>query len=60
MKRLTEALIMVTQEQAIRTNSIKTKIDKTQENVLYRICEGYNSCDWIPRNKTKGLKKMPK
>ena len=32
LKRTTEALIMVAQEQTIRTINIKAKIDKTQEN----------------------------
>ena len=38
LKRTTEALIMAAQEQAIRTNNIKTKIDKNQENSKCRIC----------------------
>ena len=33
LKRKTEALIMAAQEQVLRTNNIKTKIDKTQETV---------------------------
>ena len=33
LKRTTEALIMGAQEQAIRTNNIKAKIDKTQKTV---------------------------
>ena len=38
LKRATEALIMATQEQAIRNNkSIKAKIDKTQENSKCRM-----------------------
>ena len=37
LKRKIEALIMVAQEQAIRTNNIKEKIDKTQENSKYRM-----------------------
>ena len=32
LKRTTEALIMAAQEQTIRTNNIKAKVDKTQEN----------------------------
>ena len=36
-ERTTEALIMAAQEPAIRTNSIKAKIDKTQENSTYGI-----------------------
>ena len=39
LKRTNEALIMATQEQAIRTNNIKANIDKTQENSKYRMCE---------------------
>ena len=34
----TEASIMVAQEQAIKTNNIKAKIDKTQENSKCRMC----------------------
>ena len=34
----TEASIMVAQEQAIGTNNIKAKIDKTQENSKCRMC----------------------
>ena len=32
LKRTTDALIMAAQDQAIRTNNIKAKIDKAQEN----------------------------
>ena len=38
LKKTTEALIMAAQEQAIRTNTIKAKIDKTQENIKCRMC----------------------
>ena len=38
IKRETETLILVAQEQAIRTNLIKAKIDKTQEDSRYRMC----------------------
>ena len=38
LKRTTEVLIMAAQEQAIRTNNIKLKIDKTQENSKHRMC----------------------
>ena len=38
LKRTAEALIMAAQEQAIRTNNIKAKIDKTQENSKCRTC----------------------
>ena len=38
LKRTTEGLIMAAQEQAIRTNHTKAKIDKTQENSKCRMC----------------------
>ena len=38
IKRETESLIMATQEQAIRTNTIKAKIDKTQAESKCRLC----------------------
>ena len=38
LKRTTKASIMAAQEQAIRTNNIKAKIDKTQENSKCRMC----------------------
>ena len=38
LKRETESLIMAAQEQAIRTNLIKAKIDKSQQKSKSRIC----------------------
>ena len=38
IKRGTESMIMAAQEQAIRTNVIKAKIDKTQEKSKCRMC----------------------
>lgn len=38
IKRTTESLIFAAQEQAIRTNYIKSKIDKTQEQGQCRMC----------------------
>ena len=38
LKRTTEALIMATQEQVIKINDIKEKIDRTQENSKCRMC----------------------
>ena len=38
LKRETESLICAAQEQAIRTNIIKGKIDKSQEQTKCRIC----------------------
>ena len=37
-KRETESLIMVAQNSAIRTNHIKARIDKTQQNSKCRLC----------------------
>ena len=39
IKRETESLIMSAQEQAIRTNSIKEKIGKTQAESMCRLCD---------------------
>ena len=38
VKRETETLILVVQEQAVRTNLIKAKIDNTQEQSKCRMC----------------------
>ena len=38
LKRETESLIFAAQEQAIRTNVIKGKIDKSQEQTKFRMC----------------------
>ena len=38
IKRETESLIMAAQEQAIRTNTIKVKIDNTQAESKCRLC----------------------
>ena len=38
LKRETESLIFAAQEQAIRTNVIKGKIDKSQEQTKCRMC----------------------
>ena len=38
IKREMESLIMAAHEQAIRTNAIKTKIDKTQAESKCRLC----------------------
>ena len=37
-KRETESLLMAAQNSAIRTNHIKTRIDKTQQNSKCRLC----------------------
>ena len=37
-KRETESLLMAAQNSAIRTNHIKARIDKTQQNSKYRLC----------------------
>ena len=38
LKRETEFLLMAAQNNAIRTNHIKTRIDKTQQNSKCRLC----------------------
>ena len=38
LKRETESLIIVTKNNAIRTNHIKGRIDKTQQNSICRLC----------------------
>ena len=37
-KRETESLLITTQNNAIRTNHIKARIDKTQQNSKCRLC----------------------
>ena len=39
LKVQTEAMICAAQEQALRTNYAKNKIDKTSDNPLYRMCD---------------------
>ena len=39
LKAQTEVTICVAQEQALRTNYTKTKVDKTSENPLSRMCD---------------------
>ena len=38
LKRETESLLVAAQDKAIRTNHIKTRIDKTQQNSKCRLC----------------------
>ena len=38
MKREIESLIAAAQDQSIRTNLVKTKIDKSQGDSLCRVC----------------------
>ena len=39
MKRETESLIVAAQNQSIRTNLVKAKIDKSQKDTLCRLCK---------------------
>ena len=39
LKRETESLIVAAQNKSIRTNLVKTKIDKSQKDTLYRLCK---------------------
>ena len=48
MKRETESLIVAAQNQSIRTNLVKAKIDKSQGDSLCRVCrKGDESIDNI-------------
>ena len=38
LKRETESLLIAAQNNAMRTNHIKARIDKTQQNCRYRLC----------------------
>ena len=38
-ERETESLLMAAQNNAIRTNYVKTKVDNTQQNNKYSLCE---------------------
>ena len=38
MKKETESLIVAAQNQSVRTNLVKAKIDKSQGHSLYRVC----------------------
>ena len=42
LKRETESLIIAAQDQAIRTNYVKTTIDKSQEDLKSRMCKQNN------------------
>ena len=37
-KRETKSLLIVAEDSAIRTNHIKARIDKTQQNIKCRLC----------------------
>ena len=39
LKRETESLIVAAQNQTIRTNLVKVKIDKSQKDTLHRLCK---------------------
>ena len=54
MKRETESLIVVAQNESIRTNLFKVKIDKSQGDSLYRVCRKVDgSIDYIVRGCSK-------
>ena len=42
LKRETESLLIAAQDNAIRTNHIKARIDKTQQNSKCRLCADRN------------------
>ena len=39
LKRETESLIVAAQNQSIKTNLVKAKIDKSQKDTLWRLCK---------------------
>ena len=52
MKRETESLIVAAQNQNIRTNLVKAKIDKSQGDFLCRVCRKvHESIDHIVSSK---------
>ena len=52
MKRETESLIVAAQNQSIRANLVKTRIDKSQRDSLCRVCRKVDeSIDHIVDNK---------
>ena len=61
MKRETESLIVAAQNQSIRTNLVKAKIDKSQEDSLCRVCRKVNkSIDHIVSGYSKLAQKQYK
>ena len=54
IKRETESLIMTAQEQAIRKNAIKAKIDKTQAESKCRLCGKVDETVRHPKGSLKG------
>ena len=44
LKTETEALIFAAQEQALRTNYVKCKVDKSIESPLCRLCKDKGEC----------------
>ena len=53
LKVQTEAMICATQEQALRTNYTKNKIDKTSENALCRMCGERGQCKILAQHEYK-------
>ena len=58
LERETESLIVATQNQSIRTNLVKVKIDKSQGDPLFRVCrKGDESIDHIVSGFSKLVQK---
>ena len=54
LKRETESLIVAAQNQSIRTNLVKAKIDKSQRDSLFRVCRKVDeSIDQIVSGRSK-------
>ena len=56
LKKQTESLIVATQNQSIKTNFVKAKIDKIQKDMLYRLCQkadDVSGCSKLGQNEYK-------
>ena len=54
LKRETQSLIVAAQNQSIRTNLVKAKIDKSQRDSLFRVCRKVDeSIDQIVSGRSK-------
>ena len=57
-KKKTESLLIAAQNNTIRTNHIKARIDKTQQNSKYRLCVdkwNHQSHKWMQQISKKGV-----
>ena len=61
LKVETETLLFAVQEQALRTNAVKSNIDKTKGSPLCRLCGeeciSHSSCMWMQSISTEGIRR---